>query len=112
MQRPGVVQALSNGRDVISGLGDDAGRAGLAVEGGMLIRIVGRTALNRLPLGSAIAGRLGVPCGTYTHIALVPHVYYRRDINDIEPFCKSGTEIRPVAEVCRACGKCSRASGA
>ena len=63
-------------------------------------------------LQKTIAGRLGVPCGTYTHIALVPHVYFRRDVNDIEPFCKSGTEIRPVAEVCRACGKCSRASGA
>ncbi|MDK2989943.1 MAG: thymidylate synthase [Methanoculleus sp.] len=62
-------------------------------------------------LQKAIADRLGVPCGRYTHIALVPHVYYRRDLNDIEPFCKSGTEIRPVAEVCRACGKCPRSSG-
>jgi thymidylate synthase len=63
-------------------------------------------------LQKAIADRLGVPCGRYTHIALVPHVYYRRDLNDIEPFCKSGTAIRPVAEVCRACGKCPRSSGA
>ncbi|WP_214020497.1 thymidylate synthase [Methanoculleus sp.] len=63
-------------------------------------------------LQKAIADRLGVPCGRYTHIALVPHVYYRRDLNDIEPFCKSGTEIRPVDEVCRACGKCPRSSGA
>lgn len=63
-------------------------------------------------LQKMIADRLGVPCGRYTHIALVPpHVYYRRDLNDIEPFCKSGAEIRPVAEVCRACGKCPRSSG-
>ena len=62
-------------------------------------------------LQKAIADRLDVPCGRYTHIALVPHVYYRRDINDIEPFCKSSAEIRPVVEVCRACGKCPRASG-
>jgi len=61
-------------------------------------------------LQKAIADRIGVACGRYTHIALVPHVYYRRDLNDIEPFCKSGTAIRPVAEVCRACGKCPRAS--
>ena len=61
-------------------------------------------------LQKAIADRIGVPCGRYTHIALVPHVYYRRDLNDIQRFCKSGTEIRPVAEVCRACGKCPRSS--
>jgi thymidylate synthase len=60
-------------------------------------------------LQKAIADRLGVACGRYTHVALVPHVYYRRDLNDIEPFCRSGTDIRPVEEVCRACGKCSRA---
>ncbi|PKL62411.1 MAG: thymidylate synthase [Methanomicrobiales archaeon HGW-Methanomicrobiales-2] len=62
-------------------------------------------------LQKAIADRIGVPCGRYTHIALVPHVYYRRDLNDIQLFCKSGTEIRPVAEVCRACRKCPRSSG-
>ena len=61
-------------------------------------------------LQKAIADQIGVACGRYTHIALVPHVYYRRDLNDIEPFCKSGAEIRPVAEVCRACRKCPRAS--
>jgi thymidylate synthase len=62
-------------------------------------------------LQNHIAGQLGVPCGTYTHISLVPHVYYIRDINDIEPFCGRGTFIQPVAEVCRACGRCPRASG-
>jgi thymidylate synthase len=57
-----------------------------------------------------IAGHLGVPCGTYTHISLVPHVYYLRDVHDIEPFCGKGAYIRPVAEVCRACGQCPRGS--
>jgi len=63
-------------------------------------------------LQKAIADRVGVPCGRYTHISLVPHIYYRRDLNDIEPFCKKGTAIQPVAEVCRACGRCGRASTA
>jgi thymidylate synthase len=61
-------------------------------------------------LQKAVADEIGVPCGRYTHIALVPHIYYRRDLNDIEPFCRSGTDIQPVAEVCRACRRCSRAS--
>jgi thymidylate synthase len=61
-------------------------------------------------LQSHIADRLGVPCGTYTHISLVPHIYYLRDMNDIEPFCGKGAFIQPVAEVCRACGGCPRAS--
>jgi len=60
-------------------------------------------------LQNHIAGRLGVPCGTYTHISLVPHIYYLRDMNDIEPFCGKGAFIQPVAEVCRACGGCPRA---
>jgi len=62
-------------------------------------------------LQKTIAGRLCIPCGRYTHIALVPHIYYLRDINDIEPFCRSGTEIRPIAAVCRACGRCPRSAG-
>ncbi|HDS62867.1 MAG TPA: thymidylate synthase, partial [Methanofollis liminatans] len=56
----------------------------------------------------AIAGELEIPCGAYTHISLVPHIYYRRDVNDIPPFCKEGTEIAPIPEVCRACGRCAR----
>jgi thymidylate synthase len=56
-----------------------------------------------------IAGELGLPCGTYTHISLVPHIYYVRDINDIEPFCGEGKFIQPVQEVCRLCRKCGRA---
>jgi len=57
-----------------------------------------------------IADQLGVPCGTYTHISLVPHIYYLRDMHDIEPFCGKGTLIQPVAEVCRTCKGCERAS--
>ncbi len=57
-----------------------------------------------------IADQLGVPCGTYTHISLVPHIYYIRDIHDIEPFCGKGTLIRPVADVCRTCKRCPRSS--
>jgi thymidylate synthase len=57
-----------------------------------------------------IADQLGVPCGTYTHISLVPHIYYIRDMHDIEPFCGKGTLIQPVADVCRACKGCERAS--
>ncbi len=48
-----------------------------------------------------IADRLGLPCGSYTNISLVPHIYYRRDINDLEPFCGKGTLIKPVREVVR-----------
>jgi thymidylate synthase len=59
-------------------------------------------------LQKSIADRLGVPCGTYTHISLVPHIYYIRDMNDIEPFCGKGEFIQPVKEVCRACGRCDR----
>jgi thymidylate synthase len=57
-----------------------------------------------------IADQLSVPCGTYTHISLVPHIYYLRDMHDIEPFCGKGAFIQPVAEVCRACKGCERAS--
>ena len=60
-------------------------------------------------LQKSIADQLGVPCGTYTHISLVPHIYYLRDVYDIEPFCGKGTLIHPVREVCRACGRCDRA---
>ena len=60
-------------------------------------------------LQKSIAERLNVPCGTYTHISLIPHIYYIRDVHDIEPFCGKGTLIQPIAEVCRACQKCDRA---
>jgi thymidylate synthase len=60
-------------------------------------------------LQKSIADQLGLPCGTYTHISLVPHIYYIRDMHDIEPFCGKGKYIHPVPEVCRACGGCERA---
>jgi thymidylate synthase len=53
-----------------------------------------------------IADYLGLLCGPYTHISLVPHFYYKRDVNDIEPFCRKGKNIKPVEEVCSVCGKC------
>ena len=60
-------------------------------------------------LQKSIADQLGVPCGTYTHISLVPHIYFIRDVHDIEPFCGKGKLIEPVKEVCRACQRCDRA---
>jgi len=56
-----------------------------------------------------IADQLGLACGTYTHISLIPHIYYIRDMHDIEPFCGKGKFIHPVREVCHACGRCERA---
>jgi thymidylate synthase len=60
-------------------------------------------------LQKSVAEKLNVPCGTYTHISLIPHIYYIRDMHDIEPFCKKGTVIHPVKEVCCSCGGCERA---
>jgi thymidylate synthase len=62
-------------------------------------------------LQKSVAGRLGLPCGSYTHISLVPHVYYQRDLNELEAFCRKGSEIRPVDVVCRACGRCPHGAG-
>jgi len=53
-----------------------------------------------------IAADLGFGCGSYTHVSLVPHIYYVRDAADIEPFCRRGEAISPIPEVCRSCGKC------
>lgn len=61
-------------------------------------------------LQKSIADALCVTCGSYTHISLIPHIYYIRDINDIEPFCKKGEIIQPAKEVCHACRKCKRAN--
>jgi len=60
-------------------------------------------------LQKSIADQLGIPCGTYTHISLVPHIYYIRDAHDIVPFCGKGKLIQPVREVCKACQACDRA---
>ncbi len=59
-----------------------------------------------------IAGQLGVATGSYSHISLVPHIYHLRDISDIPPFCRNGDRIRPIKEVCRACGKCPHTAAA
>jgi thymidylate synthase len=59
-------------------------------------------------LQKLIADQLGIPCGAYTHISLVPHIYYKRDADDIQPFCERGGKIQPVPEVCGVCGKCER----
>ena len=59
-------------------------------------------------LQKSIAEKLDVQCGTYTHISLIPHIYYIRDGNDIEPFCGKGNFIQPVKEVCRICKRCGR----
>ncbi len=58
-----------------------------------------------------IADAVGVPVGAYTHISLVPHIYYKRDVADIPPFCGEGTLIRPVRIVCAACRGCPRGEG-
>ncbi len=42
-----------------------------------------------------IAKQLGVTPGSYTHIALVPHIYYKRDINDIESVLPQGRAYPP-----------------
>jgi len=57
-------------------------------------------------LQKSIADQLGVPCGTYTHISLIPHIYYIRDVHDIEPYCGKGKLIQPVKEVCKTCRRC------
>ncbi len=56
-----------------------------------------------------IANEIGVEVGTYTHISLVPHVYFKRDAADIPPFCGKGASFTPCAEVCHACGGCPKA---
>jgi len=53
-----------------------------------------------------IANSLGLPCGPYTHISLVPHIYYKRDLTDLQAYCRDGGDIQPVEPVCRACGRC------
>lgn len=60
-------------------------------------------------LQQSIAEEVGVPVGAYTHISLVPHIYYMRDIADIPPFCGEGTLIRPMGIVCAVCRGCRRA---
>jgi len=37
-----------------------------------------------------IADALEIPVGFYTHIALIPHIYYRRDASDVGAFADEG----------------------
>ena len=52
-----------------------------------------------------VADALGLPCGPYTHISLVPHIYYIRDMTDLQAFCRDGADIQPAEAVCAACGR-------
>ncbi|MDE2521550.1 MAG: thymidylate synthase, partial [Methanocorpusculum sp.] len=56
-----------------------------------------------------VAKEVGVATGAYTHVALVPHIYFRRDAADILPFCQEGRAFTPSEVVCRACGGCALA---
>lgn len=60
-------------------------------------------------LQQMIAEELGVRVGRYTHIALVPHVYFTRDMDDLKAFCNKGELFHPVQEVCSRCKGCDRA---
>ncbi len=55
-----------------------------------------------------IARAAGTGIGRYTHISLIPHIYFKRDAADIPPFCEKGAAFTPTAEVCRACGACPK----
>jgi thymidylate synthase len=59
-------------------------------------------------LQQSIASNLGVECGRYTHISLVPHIYYIRDLDDIPAYCREGIAIQPMLDLCRICRQCSR----
>jgi len=61
-------------------------------------------------LQSKIAEKLYIPVGTYTHIAIMPHVYYIRDIDDIKMYCKK-MSIRPQAFVIEECAFDTNTSG-
>lgn len=60
-------------------------------------------------LQEVVAREVGVAVGAYTHISLVPHIYFRRDAADILPFCQEGRAFTPDEMVCRACGGCALA---
>lgn len=53
-----------------------------------------------------VAREVGVAMGSYTHISLVPHIYFRRDAADVVPFCQRGSAFTPSEGVCRVCGGC------
>ncbi|MEN6517917.1 MAG: thymidylate synthase [Methanospirillum sp.] len=53
-----------------------------------------------------IADRLGAEIGTYTHISLVPHLYHRRDADDLARFCERFGSVAPVPGACASCRGC------
>lgn len=55
-----------------------------------------------------ISELLGCMMGSYTHISIVPHVYYLRDSHDIKPFCEENLLIHPKKEVCEVCNRCNK----
>jgi thymidylate synthase len=54
-----------------------------------------------------VAKEVGIHTGTYTHISLVPHIYFKRDVADIPPFCQRGAAFAPSEMVCQVCGGCA-----
>jgi thymidylate synthase len=54
-----------------------------------------------------MAKEVGVHVGAYTHISLIPHIYFKRDMADIPPFCQRGIAFTPSEVVCRVCGGCT-----
>jgi len=57
-------------------------------------------------LQKEIAEQLGAEVGTYTHISLVPHLYHRRDADDLARFCERLGSVAPVAGACAVCRGC------
>lgn len=57
-------------------------------------------------LQSEIARAIDLDVGTYTHIALVPHIYFKRDASSLAAFCGHGMSYTPRAGVCDACKGC------
>jgi thymidylate synthase len=55
-----------------------------------------------------IASEIKIGVGSYTHISLIPHVYFMRDISDIPMFCEHGGTIQPLKVVCDECKGCYR----
>lgn len=85
---------------------DDTLRMKVVFRSNDILTAAGANMYALVSLQNHIAGALGVACGPYTHISLVPHIYYLRDLDDIEPFCARGECIRPIPGVCQVCGKC------
>jgi len=58
-------------------------------------------------LQNYIAGRLQLRMGTYTHIAVIPHIYVIRDASIVSDICENGKYVSPPrAQVCVHCKTC------